>query len=539
VVFGFVAAADGHNEVTTVPAADVYGCAHVIARVFTGLGSGDRDWTLFATDRPVAGRTPFTVRDQGQVANGAALQMLGYPLGLPLKHTPNGHVQSNDPAAFRFYSNLDAFAGNSGSPVLNASGVVEGILVTGPGFDFLPTPNGSGGTCAAVKICDETGGCPGFGGVMRITAAMQGRSCQNGSKDGLETDVDCGGTFCGSCALGKSCLVESDCASVHCQHGLCAAPTCNDGAKNGDEVDIDCGGSCHPCGDGAQCVAQADCASQLCFGHRCLSACTDGRQDGTETDVDCGGGTRASGNWTSVCGACAVGKTCIADVDCASGACAKGKCAPATCLDGVRNAGETDIDCGGPCKVCSIGGRCFVAGDCVSSLCFGGRCMSLCSDGVMNGSETGVDCGGATRAAPPYMEACAACAQGVGCVADADCAAGVCSGGKCGPATCRDHVKNAGETDVDCGGPCGVCPEGGRCFVGRDCGTSTCFGGRCMSLCSDNVTNGPETALDCGGGTRASGLYEDACAPCPLGLACTGNEDCSSHLCLAGTCRAP
>src|SRR5437879_5151312 len=42
-----------------------------------------------------------------------------------------------------------------------------------------------------------------------------------------------------------------------------------------------------------------------------------------------------------------------------------------TCTDGVKNQGETGIDCGGPCPVC------------VS-----------CSDGIKNQGETGIDCGG-------------------------------------------------------------------------------------------------------------------------------------------------
>lgn len=52
-------------------------------------------------------------------------------------------------------------------------------------------------------------------------------TCNDGIKNGDETDIDCGG----SC---KSCEQE---------------PTCEDGIKNGDETSIDCGGSCKPCED--------------------------------------------------------------------------------------------------------------------------------------------------------------------------------------------------------------------------------------------------------------------------------------------------
>jgi len=45
--------------------------------------------------------------------------------------------------------------------------------------------------------------------------------------------------------------------------------------------------------------------------------------------------------------------------------------AESTCTDGVKNQGEEDIDCGGPCNSCAT-----------------------CSDGIQNQGETGIDCGG-------------------------------------------------------------------------------------------------------------------------------------------------
>lgn len=64
-------------------------------------------------------------------------------------------------------------------------------------------------------------------------------SCHDGIKNGLETDVDCGGPDC--------------------------IPCCEDGVKNGQEVDVDCGGpDCIPC-------------------------CEDGVKNNGETGIDCGG----------------------------------------------------------------------------------------------------------------------------------------------------------------------------------------------------------------------------------------------------------
>jgi hypothetical protein len=41
--------------------------------------------------------------------------------------------------------------------------------------------------------------------------------CQNGVKDGSETDIDCGGSFCSTkCQDGQSCINDGDCASNVC-----------------------------------------------------------------------------------------------------------------------------------------------------------------------------------------------------------------------------------------------------------------------------------------------------------------------------------
>ncbi len=49
----------------------------------------------------------------------------------------------------------------------------------------------------------------------------------NGIKDGDETDVDCGGTVAPKCAVGKSCLVDSDC-TIACNYAkkCIDAPSC-------------------------------------------------------------------------------------------------------------------------------------------------------------------------------------------------------------------------------------------------------------------------------------------------------------------------
>ena len=49
--------------------------------------------------------------------------------------------------------------------------------------------------------------------------------CDDGVKNGLETDTDCGGTTCvlqgKTCARWSLCKVYTDCASGECVDGLC------------------------------------------------------------------------------------------------------------------------------------------------------------------------------------------------------------------------------------------------------------------------------------------------------------------------------
>jgi hypothetical protein len=57
----------------------------------------------------------------------------------------------------------------------------------------------------------------------RDSATIDGPSaaCTNGTKDGKETDVDCGGSDCLPCANTKTCAVDGDCTSGSCRGSSC------------------------------------------------------------------------------------------------------------------------------------------------------------------------------------------------------------------------------------------------------------------------------------------------------------------------------
>jgi hypothetical protein len=56
---------------------------------------------------------------------------------------------------------------------------------------------------------------------VRIAYARGPGACMDAIKDGAETDVDCGGPACPTCATGKLCAVDADCTSNTCVMGVC------------------------------------------------------------------------------------------------------------------------------------------------------------------------------------------------------------------------------------------------------------------------------------------------------------------------------
>jgi hypothetical protein len=101
-------------------------------------------------------------------------------------------------------------------------------------------------------------------------------------------------------------------------------------------------------------------------------SCTDRIRNGDETDVDCGGR----------CGRCDIGSSCRVDTDCDDSNCVTGTCTAFACANGRLDAGETDVDCGGPsCRKCAGGRACEAASDCFNASCGAGTrtCAELAS----------------------------------------------------------------------------------------------------------------------------------------------------------------
>src|SRR5690606_20897860 len=120
--------------------------------------------------------------------------------------------------------------------------------------------------------------------------------------------------------------------------GFCAPANCTDGVRNGIETDVDCGGLCPPCADGLNCLFGFDCESGLCDQMTCSApTCNDGTRNGAETDVDCGGGT---------CPMCMIGDACAVDNDCVGMICDGGVNGPVCAICEENDDRVTGTTCG-------------------------------------------------------------------------------------------------------------------------------------------------------------------------------------------------
>ncbi len=194
---------------------------------------------------------------------------------------------------------------------------------------------------------------------------------------------------------------------------------------------------------------------------------------------------------------------------------AVGNCVNGSCLDGLKDGGESDVDCGGGCGACANGKSCKLASDCLSGVCSGGGSCAPC--GGTAGCAFGQYCNNGVCAAKK--------SKGAACGANGECATNHCVAGLC------------------CNGPCtGACEQCG----GGNCGPRP-KGAAGDPICSPFVCNG--AGADCPASCVADadcvagGYCKVATAKCYAskfgnGLGCTAAADCKSNYCVQGICCA-
>ena len=103
-----------NGQISSLQGKNIFSCADII---YATEKKNAADFALIRLDRPVTGRQ-FLSFSTSDLTYKDALLIVGYPMGKPVKFAMNGQVRSllNDQY---IVASLDAFSGNSGSPVFN------------------------------------------------------------------------------------------------------------------------------------------------------------------------------------------------------------------------------------------------------------------------------------------------------------------------------------------------------------------------------------------------------------------------------------
>lgn len=110
---------------------------YTIARVVDYVNkSTEEDWALVELDREVEEDRPILpIEMNPELAAGTSVDLLGHPNGLPMKYaeglSKGEQLPEGSLSQLREF-HMDAFAGNSGSPVFDKKHRVIGMLVRGP-----------------------------------------------------------------------------------------------------------------------------------------------------------------------------------------------------------------------------------------------------------------------------------------------------------------------------------------------------------------------------------------------------------------------
>lgn len=154
VVFDYRLGQDGRAP-NSFPAKSVYTCEEVLAGEDSGNGP---DWRVLKLDR-AAQRDPLPLYQGKPLVAKTPVIVAGHPLGLPMKQAKGITLASGSSTTLT--TNLDAFIGNSGSPVVVRRGdrlLVAGVLIGGQADSNHANPDQA---CRRTIVCSDLNACNG------------------------------------------------------------------------------------------------------------------------------------------------------------------------------------------------------------------------------------------------------------------------------------------------------------------------------------------------------------------------------------------
>lgn len=128
---------------------DIYECESIIEASY----KSDSDFAVIKLNRKTIDKEVVMMNTNNLNYDiGSDIFVVGHPTGLPLKVAGGAKVYKNV-GANKFVSNLDTFAGNSGSPIFNMQKEVIGILVSGETDYYFDKKD----KCIRPNSCDGIG----------------------------------------------------------------------------------------------------------------------------------------------------------------------------------------------------------------------------------------------------------------------------------------------------------------------------------------------------------------------------------------------
>ncbi|MBW2524379.1 MAG: hypothetical protein JRI23_09400, partial [Deltaproteobacteria bacterium] len=143
---------------------------------------------------------------------------------------------------------------------------LEGFEYREPGAGGTGGIGGAGGA-GGLGGCSDPSECPPGADTTCATRTCENRTCGVDYAAARTACTEDGGAYCDGQGNCVECTESTDCAQWYeCNaDGACVPGPCANGTLDGDETDVDCGGgTCPACPNGDECDDPSDCTSRFC-----------------------------------------------------------------------------------------------------------------------------------------------------------------------------------------------------------------------------------------------------------------------------------